>query len=314
MERRRTSAGCQPGWTTWSATGSPRTWPASSAVTTCASSAPASPTGRWSRPRSTGSGACCAEEMADGALGVGTALIYPPGTFAGTPTNSSPSARSSAEHDGMYISHLRSEADQLLESVDELVEIGRRAQVRAEVYHLKAAGRPYWPKMPLAIERIERARSSGQPVTANMYPYTAGGTSLASCIPPRYHVGGAGGVRGPARRPGPAGPDGGRRCGPGPTAWRTSTSPPAAATACCCSPTSPTAPPPAAAGCPRWPPTSVWTRWTRCWRSSPATPRSAPHTSSSTEDNIRLGLRPALGLDRLGRARRTGPSRRGPTP
>ena len=130
-----------------------------------------------------------AEEMADGALGVGTALIYPPGTFAGTDELVA-LCEVVGRHDGMYISHLRSEADQLLESVDELVEIGRRAQVRAEVYHLKAAGRPFWPKMPLAIERIERARSSGQPVTANMYPYTAGATSLASCIPPRYHVGG----------------------------------------------------------------------------------------------------------------------------
>ena len=130
-----------------------------------------------------------AEEMADGALGVGTALIYPPGTFAGTDELVA-LCEVVGRHDGMYISHLRSEADQLLESIDELVEIGRRAQVRAEVYHLKAAGRPFWPKMPLAIERIERARSSGQPVTANMYPYTAGGTSLASCIPPPYHVGG----------------------------------------------------------------------------------------------------------------------------
>jgi N-acyl-D-amino-acid deacylase len=130
-----------------------------------------------------------AEEMADGALGVGTALIYAPGGFAGTDELVA-LCEVVGRYGGMYISHLRSEAKRLLESIDELVEIGRRADVRAEVYHLKAAGRPYWPMMRRAIERIEQARASGQPVTANMYPYTAGGTSLASCIPPPYHVGG----------------------------------------------------------------------------------------------------------------------------
>jgi N-acyl-D-amino-acid deacylase len=90
----------------------------------------------------------------------------------------------------MYISHLRSEGDQFLECLDELLAIGRRASVRAEVYHLKAAGQPNWPKMKQAIERIDEARRSGQPVSADMYPYTAGGTALAAAIPPRFHVGG----------------------------------------------------------------------------------------------------------------------------
>jgi N-acyl-D-amino-acid deacylase len=93
-------------------------------------------------------------------------------------------------HGGMYISHLRSEGDQFLECLDELLEIGRRASVRTEVYHLKAAGRHNWPKMKAAIDVIEEARQSGQPVSADMYPYTAGGTALAAAIPPRFHVGG----------------------------------------------------------------------------------------------------------------------------
>ncbi|HVA61555.1 MAG TPA: amidohydrolase family protein [Mycobacteriales bacterium] len=129
------------------------------------------------------------EEMVDGALGVGTALIYAPGTFADTDELVAVS-EVIARHDGLYISHLRSEGDRFLECLDELLEIGQRAAVRTEVYHLKAAGRQNWPKMKLAIERIEAARDAGQPVGANMYPYTAGGTALAAAIPPSYHAGG----------------------------------------------------------------------------------------------------------------------------
>ncbi len=129
------------------------------------------------------------EEMADGALGVGTALIYPPGCFAET-DELVVLSEVVARHDGLYISHMRSEGDRLLECLEELIEIGSRAGVRAEVYHLKAAGRANWPKMKLAIERIDEARRSGQAVGANMYPYTAGGTALASAIPPPFHEGG----------------------------------------------------------------------------------------------------------------------------
>jgi N-acyl-D-amino-acid deacylase len=129
------------------------------------------------------------EEMRDGALGVGTALIYPPGRFAGTEELVA-LCEVVGKHDGMYISHMRSEGDQFLECLDELIEIGRRAQVRAEVYHLKAAGAANWPKMKLAIETIEATRQSGQHITADMYPYTAGGTALAASIPPRFHIGG----------------------------------------------------------------------------------------------------------------------------
>jgi N-acyl-D-amino-acid deacylase len=129
------------------------------------------------------------EEMQDGALGVGTALIYPPGRFADTDELVS-LCEVVGRYDGMYISHMRSEGDQFLECLDELLAIGRRASVRCEVYHLKAAGRSNWPKMKAAIDMIEVARQSGQPVSADMYPYTAGGTALAAAIPPRFHVGG----------------------------------------------------------------------------------------------------------------------------
>lgn len=129
------------------------------------------------------------EEMQDGALGIGTALIYPPGNYADTDELVAV-CRPVGEYDGTYISHMRSEGDQFLECLEELLEIGRRAGCRTEVYHLKAAGQHNWHKMKLAIERIEEARASRQRVGANMYPYEAGGTALAASIPPRFHDGG----------------------------------------------------------------------------------------------------------------------------
>lgn len=129
------------------------------------------------------------EEMQEGALGIGTALIYPPGGFAGTDELVA-WCEVVGRYGGTYTSHLRSEGDRLLDGIAELVEIGRRAGVRAEVHHLKAAGRGNWSKMQSAIDAIEAARHRGQDVTANMYPYTAGATALASAIPPRFHDGG----------------------------------------------------------------------------------------------------------------------------
>jgi N-acyl-D-amino-acid deacylase len=129
------------------------------------------------------------EEMQDGALGIGTALIYPPGRFARTDELIA-LCKAVGRYDGLYISHMRSEGDQFLECLEELLTIGAEATCRTEVFHLKAAGQHNWPKMKLAIERIEQARGEGQPVTADMYPYTAGGTALSASIPPRFHVGG----------------------------------------------------------------------------------------------------------------------------
>jgi N-acyl-D-amino-acid deacylase len=131
------------------------------------------------------------EEMAEGALGIGTALIYAPGNYA-TTDELVALCEIVGAHDGLYISHLRSEGDAFLECLDELIDIGQRASCRAEVFHLKAAGTANHPKMAQAIDRIQQARDAGQPVSADMYPYTAGGTALAAAIPPAFHAGGAG--------------------------------------------------------------------------------------------------------------------------
>lgn len=129
------------------------------------------------------------EEMQDGALGIGTALIYPPGRFADTEELVT-LCEAVGRYDGIYTSHLRSEGDQFLQCLDELIDISDRSGARAEVFHLKAAGRANWPKMAKAIALIEKARTAGKPISANMYPYEAGGTALAASIPPHFHEGG----------------------------------------------------------------------------------------------------------------------------
>lgn len=122
------------------------------------------------------------EAMEDGAFGLASALIYPPGSYADT-DELVEVARESAAYGGVYISHIRSEGERLVEAVEEAIEIGRRAKVPVEIYHLKAVGRENWAKMPTVIERIEAARRSGLDVQANMYPYAASGTGLTACLP-----------------------------------------------------------------------------------------------------------------------------------
>lgn len=121
--------------------------------------------------------------MEDGAFGVASALIYPPGSFANTEELIAVNA-AAAPYDGLYITHLRSEGDNLLEAIDEAIEIGTRAGVPVEICHLKAAGPRNWRKAALAVAMIDSARSAGVDIQANMYPYTAGGTSLTACFPP----------------------------------------------------------------------------------------------------------------------------------
>jgi dihydroorotase/N-acyl-D-amino-acid deacylase len=121
--------------------------------------------------------------MEDGALGVASALIYPPGNFAGT-AELIEIARAMAPYGGVYVTHMRSEADHLLEAIDEAIRIGREGGVPVEIYHLKAAGRRNWPKAALAVAKIDSARAAGLDIQANMYPYTAAGTGLSSCLPP----------------------------------------------------------------------------------------------------------------------------------
>jgi N-acyl-D-aspartate/D-glutamate deacylase len=129
------------------------------------------------------------EAMVEGALGVASALIYPPATSS-TREELVALAAVAAEHHGMYASHIRSEGAMLLQAIDELIEIARLANVRAEIYHLKASGESNWPKMDRAITMVEAARESGHEVTADVYPYTFSGTGLGACIPPWAHEGG----------------------------------------------------------------------------------------------------------------------------
>ncbi len=122
------------------------------------------------------------EAMEQGALGVGSALIYAPASFAST-EELTELAKVAAEYGGMYISHLRSEGDRLLEAVDELITIARDAGIHAEIYHLKAAGKTNWSKLQEVIEKVEAAQAEGLQITADMYNYTAGKTGLDAAMP-----------------------------------------------------------------------------------------------------------------------------------
>lgn len=127
--------------------------------------------------------------MREGALGLGSALIYSPATYADTDELVA-LAEVAGRHGGMYISHMRSEGNRLVEAVDEVIEIARRAKLPGEIYHLKQAGRSNWTKLDTVIEHVERARAAGLAITADMYPYEAGATGLSSCFPPWAHEGG----------------------------------------------------------------------------------------------------------------------------
>ncbi len=127
--------------------------------------------------------------MRDGALGVGSSLIYAPAFYAKTPELIELS-RVAGESGGMYISHMRSEGEKLLEAVDELITIARLAGVPAEIYHLKAAGSANWPKMQQVIDKVDAARAAGLRITADMYTYPAGATGLDAMMPPWVQEGG----------------------------------------------------------------------------------------------------------------------------
>src|SRR6184192_3446736 len=129
------------------------------------------------------------KEMEAGALGIGTSLIYPPAFFAKT-EELIEMCKVAAQYKGKYISHMRSEGNQLFEAFDELLRIAREAKIPAEVYHIKAAGQKNWPKLDEFLARIEKARSEGLNIRANMYTYTAAGTGLDACFPPWTEDGG----------------------------------------------------------------------------------------------------------------------------
>ncbi len=127
--------------------------------------------------------------MEDGAFGMASALIYPPGSYAGTPELIE-EAKAMSPYGGVYITHMRSEADHVLEAMDEAIRIGREGGVPVEIYHMKAAGVANWPKETAMIAKIDSARAAGMDVQADMYPYRAGGTGLSACLPPWTAEGG----------------------------------------------------------------------------------------------------------------------------
>ena len=129
------------------------------------------------------------KEMEAGALGIGTSLIYPPAFYAKT-DELIELCKVAAKYQGKYISHIRSEGNQLLESLDELIRISREAGIPAELYHIKAAGEKNWPKEDQLLARIEAAQKEGLKITADMYTYTAAGTGLDACLPPWTEDGG----------------------------------------------------------------------------------------------------------------------------
>ena len=129
------------------------------------------------------------QAMREGALGVGSALIYAPGVYAETDELVA-LAEVAGRYGGMYITHLRSEGNNLLEALDELITIAKKANVAAELYHMKVAGKANWHKLEAMIEKIEKARVEGLSITADMYNYTAGATGLDAAMPPWVQAGG----------------------------------------------------------------------------------------------------------------------------
>ncbi len=130
-----------------------------------------------------------AQAMKDGAFGLSTALIYPPGHYAKT-DELIELAKVAGEYGGLYATHMRSEGATEMEALDEAIRIGKEGHLPVEIFHLKVIGKPRWGTMPKVVEKIEDARKAGQDVRADQYPYVAGGTALASSLPPWVANGG----------------------------------------------------------------------------------------------------------------------------
>ena len=129
------------------------------------------------------------QAMEEGALGVGSSLIYAPAFYAKTDELIA-LCKVAAQYHGMYISHMRSEGNHLLEATDELIRIAKEGGLPAEIYHLKAAGEPNWAKLDQLIKKVDSARSAGLRITADMYTYPAGATGLDAAMPPWVQEGG----------------------------------------------------------------------------------------------------------------------------
>jgi dihydroorotase/N-acyl-D-amino-acid deacylase len=133
--------------------------------------------------------ALVAQTMEQGAFGISTALIYPPGHYAKT-DELIELAKVVSSYGGIYASHMRSEGQSETSAIEEALRIGREAHLPVEIFHLKVIGKPRWNTMPKIVAMIQAARDAGQDVTADMYPYVAGGTALASSLPPWVAEGG----------------------------------------------------------------------------------------------------------------------------
>ena len=127
--------------------------------------------------------------MKEGALGIGSSLIYAPAFYSST-KELVEICKVAAQYDGMYISHMRSEGNKILESVDELITIAKEAGIRSEIYHLKQSGKKNWGKLDAVIQKIDSARKAGLYITTDMYNYTAGATGLDASMPPWVQEGG----------------------------------------------------------------------------------------------------------------------------
>lgn len=130
-----------------------------------------------------------AQAMQQGAMGVSTALIYPPGHYAKTDELVA-LASVASQYGGIYATHMRSEGQTEMDAIDEAIRIGRDAHLPVEIFHMKVSGKTRWGSMPKVVAKIEAARESGVDVAADMYPYLAGATALASCLPPWVADGG----------------------------------------------------------------------------------------------------------------------------
>ena len=128
--------------------------------------------------------------MEDGAAGLSTALIYPPGTYA-TTKEIAELAKETASHGGVYFTHMRNESSKVLEAIQEAIDIGKQAGVPVHIFHLKAAGQQNWPLMEQSIQLIEKTRAEGFDVTADIYPYVRNGIGLGSFLHPRHYAEGA---------------------------------------------------------------------------------------------------------------------------
>ncbi len=129
------------------------------------------------------------QAMEEGALGIGSSLIYAPAFYASTEELIA-LCQVAAEYGGMYITHMRSEGNKLLEAVDETIRIAKEGGLPAEIYHLKAGGKANWTKMDKVITKIDSARQAGIRITTNMYNYVAGATGLDASMPPWVQEGG----------------------------------------------------------------------------------------------------------------------------